>query len=47
MAAFLICNVLVKDDKWIPEYAARVHDIVAKHGGTKVSPSGTKDVGGG
>ena len=44
MAAFLICNVLVKDDKWIPEYAARVHDIVAKHGGKYLSRSGNIDV---
>ena len=27
MAAFIIASVLVTDDKWVPEYAARVHEI--------------------
>ncbi|HEU4709093.1 MAG TPA: DUF1330 domain-containing protein [Methylophilaceae bacterium] len=44
MAAFIIANVLVKDDKWVPEYAARVHDIAAKHGGKYLSRSGNIDV---
>ena len=44
MAAFLIASVLVKDDKWIPDYAARVHDIAAKHGGKYLSRSGNIDV---
>lgn len=44
MAAYLIANVLVKDDKWVPEYAAHVHDIAAKHGGKYLSRSGNIDV---
>lgn len=44
MPAYLIASVLVKDDKWVPEYAARVHDIAAKHGGRYLSRSGNIDV---
>ena len=44
MTAFIIANVLVTDDKWVPEYAARVHDIAAKHGGKYLSRSGNIEV---
>ena len=44
MAAFIIASVLLKDDKWVPDYAARVHDIAAKHGGKYLSRSGNIDV---
>jgi uncharacterized protein (DUF1330 family) len=44
MAAFIIANVRVTDDKWVPEYAARVHDIAAKHGGKYLSRSGNIEV---
>ena len=40
MAVFLIANVKVTDEAWIPEYAEKVHDIVAKHGGRYLSRSG-------
>jgi len=40
MAAFLIAEVIVTDDSWIPEYAAEVHNIAAKHGGKYLSRSG-------
>ena len=40
MTVFLIANVKVTDDSWVPEYAAKVHDIVAKHGGKYLSRSG-------
>lgn len=40
MSAYLIANVKVHDDAWIPEYAQKVHDIVAKHGGKYLSRSG-------
>ena len=40
MSAFLIANVKVTDDAWIPEYAAKVHDIAARHGGQYLSRSG-------
>lgn len=39
MSAYLIANVKVTDDAWVPEYAARVHDIVHKHGGKYLSRS--------
>ena len=44
MAAFIIASVLLKDDKWVPEYAAHVYDIAAKHGGKYLSRSGNIDV---
>ena len=40
MSAYLIANVKVTDDAWIPEYAARVHEIAARHGGKYLSRSG-------
>lgn len=40
MAVYLIANVKVTDDTWIPDYAAKVHDIVHKHGGKYLSRSG-------
>lgn len=39
MSAFLIANVKVTNDKWIPEYAAKVHDIAGRHGGKYLSRS--------
>ena len=39
MAAYLIANVKVTDDAWLPNYAASVHDIVHKHGGKYLSRS--------
>ena len=33
MTVFVIVDVKVTDDSWIPDYAAKVHDIVHKHGG--------------
>ena len=44
MASFIIASVLVTDDKWVPEYAARVHEIAAKHGGKYLSRSGNIEV---
>jgi uncharacterized protein (DUF1330 family) len=40
MAVYLIADVKVTDDKWIPDYAAHVHDIVSSHGGKYFSRSG-------
>ncbi|TNC63547.1 DUF1330 domain-containing protein [Rubellimicrobium roseum] len=40
MAAFLIAQVKVTNDSWVPDYAARVHDIAARHGGRYLSRSG-------
>ena len=39
MAVFMIAEVKVTDDSWIPDYAAKVHDIVHKHGGRYLSRS--------
>jgi len=40
MTAYLIADVKVTDDKWIPKYAAVVHDIASKHGGKYLARSG-------
>jgi uncharacterized protein (DUF1330 family) len=40
VAAFLIADIKVTDDKWVPDYAASVHNIVHKHGGKYLSRSG-------
>lgn len=40
MSAYLIINVKVNDDSWIPDYAANVHDIVHKHDGKYLARSG-------
>jgi len=37
MAVYLIADVKVTDDSWIPEYAVNVHNIVHKHGGKYLS----------
>ena len=39
MAVYLIANVKVTDEAWLPNYAANVHDIVHKHGGKYLSRS--------
>lgn len=39
MAFYLIADVKVTDEAWIPDYAAKVHDIVHKHGGKYLSRS--------
>ena len=39
MAAFLIAEVKLTDDAWVPDYAAQVHGIVHKHGGKYLSRS--------
>ena len=43
MAVFHIADVKVTDDAWRPDYAAKVHDIVAKHGGKYLSRSANID----
>lgn len=40
MAVYLIAEVKVTDESWIPDYAAHVHGIVHKHGGKYLSRSG-------
>lgn len=40
MTAFLIAEVTLTDDAWVPDYAAHVHEIAARHGGRYLSRSG-------
>ncbi|MEO0821652.1 MAG: DUF1330 domain-containing protein [Pseudomonadota bacterium] len=40
MPAYLIADVEITDDAWVPDYAAKVHDIVHKHGGKYLARSG-------
>lgn len=39
MSVYLIADIKVTNDAWVPDYAAKVHDIVARHGGTYLSRS--------
>ena len=39
MTVYLIADVKITDDSWVPDYAANVHDIVHKHGGKYLSRS--------
>ncbi|WP_102106922.1 DUF1330 domain-containing protein [Oceaniglobus roseus] len=43
MSVYLIADVRVTDDGWIPDYAAAVHGIVERHGGRYLSRSGNID----
>jgi uncharacterized protein (DUF1330 family) len=43
LTVYLIADVKVTDDAWIPDYATKVHDIAAKHGGKYLSRSGNID----
>lgn len=40
MSVYVIADIKVTDDGWIPDYAANVHDIVHKHGGKYLSRTG-------
>ncbi len=39
MSVYVIADVKITDDSWVPEYAAKVHDIVHKHGGKYLARS--------
>lgn len=39
MANYLIAQVKVNDDSWMPEYAEKVHDIVHRHNGKYLARS--------
>lgn len=39
MTAYVIADIKVTDDSWVPDYAANVLDIVHKHGGRYLSRS--------
>lgn len=40
MSVYLIADVKVTDDGWVPDYATNVHDLVERHGGRYLSRSG-------
>jgi len=40
MTVYMIADIKVTDNKWIPAYAASVHELVHKHGGKYLSRSG-------
>jgi uncharacterized protein (DUF1330 family) len=40
MAHYFIASVKITDDSWVPDYAAKVHEIAAKHGGEYLARSG-------
>lgn len=40
MSVFFIAEIKVTDASWIPDYAAEVHKLVARHGGRYLSRSG-------
>ena len=39
MAHYLIAQVKVNDDSWMPDYAEKVHDIVHRHNGKYLARS--------
>ncbi len=39
MPVYMIANVKVTDESWIPDYAENVHGLVHKHGGKYLSRS--------
>ena len=38
MTVYVIADIKVTNDSWIPEYAKGVHDIVHKHGDPAYAP---------
>ncbi|MCB1499270.1 MAG: DUF1330 domain-containing protein [Bauldia sp.] len=44
MSVYLIADIKVTNDGWVPEYAANVHKLVEKHGGRYLSRSGNIQV---
>ncbi|MGN6570040.1 MAG: DUF1330 domain-containing protein [Pseudolabrys sp.] len=40
MPVYVIADIKIADNAWIPDYAAAVHDIVHRHGGRYLSRSG-------
>jgi uncharacterized protein (DUF1330 family) len=41
MAHYLIAQVKVNDDSWVPDYAVNVHNLVHRHGGKYLARSGS------
>ena len=40
MTAYLIADIKIDNDGWVPAYAGAVHDLVHKHGGKYLARSG-------
>jgi uncharacterized protein (DUF1330 family) len=40
MTVYMIADIKVTDDTWVPSYAASVHELVHKHGGKYLARSG-------
>lgn len=40
MPVYMIADIKVTDDNWVPGYAASVHELVHKHGGRYLARSG-------
>lgn len=39
-SAYLVAEIQITDDLWVPDYAANVHDLVEKYSGEYLTPSG-------
>lgn len=44
MTVYVVADIKVTDDSWVPAYANGVHDLVHKHGGKYLSRSGNVKV---
>lgn len=40
MVAYVIADIEITDNKWVPAYAAKAHEFVHKHGGKYLARSG-------
>jgi uncharacterized protein (DUF1330 family) len=40
MTVYLVAEIKITNNKWVPAYAASVHELVHKHGGKYLSRSG-------
>lgn len=40
MTVYMIADIKVTDDAWVPAYAAEAHELVHKHGGKYLARSG-------
>jgi len=43
MPVYMIADIKVTDDKWVPGYAASVHELVHKHGASTWRPAQRED----
>jgi len=44
MPVYVIADIKLTNNEWVPDYAAAVHDIVHKHGGKYLARSGNVKV---